>query len=330
MGGGGFNVSSSAARSAVRVQTGASAFIHDSEVRAGKANALHPMLDLTKKPRRESRDYPGKPPATPIAMVLDVTGSMNTIPNLVIDDAHRLMKVILDVGEITDPQICTCAVGDAAKRDQAPIQVGEFEANDELFEAHLANIFKEGGGGGGGEESYELMLSFFARQVDTDTWEKRKQKGFLFIIGDEAPYEVVRRDLAIRHLGDDPETDIPLKTIAKAVQERWEVFCLRPGGTGNFEESWIQRRWESILPHERVIKVPDWHGLLPLMAGIIPIINGVSLEKVTASLRDSGFEGKVLADVVRSLTRIAAATPHVAQSDSELEIDDVDSDAVRL
>lgn len=314
----------------MRLSSGQSAFKHDAAVRRGEASALHTTLGLTHKPRRESRDVPGKDPATPIGIVLDVTGSMREIPGMVINDAHRLMKVVLDVGEITDPQICTCAVGDAEKGDRAPVQVGEFEADDELFEAHLSNIFIEEGGGGGGQESYELMLHFFARQVDTDAWEKRQQKGFLFVIGDEAPYPAVYRQLAKSHLGTDPEADIPLEEVGRAVQERWHVFCLRPGGTCHFHDSVVQQTWESILPRERVIKVEDWHGLLPLIAGIIPIINGVTLEKVTASLRDAGFKGEVLGDVINALTRIQAALPKQATSDQDLEVGESAHEPIRL
>jgi len=77
------------------------------------------------------------------------------------------------------------AIGDH-EYDRAPLQVGQFEADDELLDVHLKNTYLEGGGGGNRGESYALAWAFAGRHVKTDAWEKRKQKGFVFTIGDEA------------------------------------------------------------------------------------------------------------------------------------------------
>ena len=52
MGSGSFSTTRSADRATVRSTNGVDAFVHHAAVKAGRADALHPTLDLTKKPRR--------------------------------------------------------------------------------------------------------------------------------------------------------------------------------------------------------------------------------------------------------------------------------------
>ncbi len=300
MGSGYFDASASATRAKVRAATGATAFTHDAAARAGTAPLLHPSLDVTRKPRRESRDVPGKQPATPIMVWLDVTGSMSQIPGLLIQDLSKLMKLVIDGKIVTDPQICFAGLGDATS-DQVPIQVGEFEADDTLAEAHLSNIYLEGAGGGQSMESYEMALWFAGNQVDTDAYEKRREKGFLFIIGDEAPYRSVRRDLAETYLGVSLAEDVSLKTAVAQASEKFHVFVIRPGGTGHYDAVSIQNAWAAVLPPERVIKQENWQDIAPLIAGTISVMSGESLDDTVAAMKASGFDSSSVDATTRSL-----------------------------
>lgn len=313
MGAGIFNTSASAARAHMRARSGATAFLHDVAARSGKVAPLHPTMDLTRKPRRESRDVAGKPPATPILVWLDVTGSMSAIPALLIQDLNKLMKLIVDGQVVTDPQVCFAAIGDATS-DQVPVQVGEFEADDARAEAHLGNIFLEGAGGGQNKESYELALWFAGHQVDTDAWEKRREKGFLFIIGDEAPYPKVRRDLVKTYLGATIERDLSLEEAVKKAAEKFHVFVIRPGGTSNYADPGVQRAWTKVLPAERVIRQENWQEIVPLMAGTISVMSGESLDDTAAAMAKSGFDAGSIDAATRSLVPLAsgASAPVVA------------------
>src|SRR4029078_12430772 len=89
-------------------------------------------------------------------------------------------------GYLEHPHILTGAIGDATC-DDAPLQVGQFEAGIEI-EEDLSRLYLEGGGGGGLCESYELALYFMARHTSADCLEKRGKRGYLFVLCDEAPH----------------------------------------------------------------------------------------------------------------------------------------------
>jgi len=311
MGYGYFDTVSSATRARARMATGSTAFTHSAAAHAGAAPALHEALDLTRKPVRESRDSADSPRSTPIAVLCDVTGSMSNIPELVINDLHKLMRLVLDGKVVSCPQIAFGAIGDA-NCDQVPIALGEFEAEDELAEAHLANLYLEGGGGGQMCESYELPLWFFGNHVHTDAYEKRHEKGFLFLIGDEMPYDTVRRDQALRYMGVAPAQDISVKEAARQAQEKWEVFCIRPAGTSHFADPRAHAAWTAILPSERVIRASDWQQIVPQIAATISLLSGESLDDTTALMSASGFDAGVVSAATRALVPLADTTAPLA------------------
>lgn len=314
MGYGGFSVTSSAARAAMRHLTGKSAFTHDADAKAGKAPKLHPTLDLNSKPRRECRDNSDNPNATPIAIFVDVTGSMGKIAYLVIDSLHKMVKVIQGKGVVEHPALLFGAIGDA-ESDQVPIQMGEFESSDELAEAHLSNIYIEGNGGGNLGESYDLGLWFAANQVDTDAWDKRGEKGFLFVIGDEELRTMSRGQYIQQHLGVASE-DVDTQVTATKLEERWHVFCLRPGKTANFGKPGVRDTWTKYFPEERVIDVEDWKDIVPMIAGTVSVMSGRSLDDTLAAMKSTGMDthgsSTALASVARSAVLASTGTTDLA------------------
>lgn len=318
MGYGSFNTSASAARTAFRASTGSSAFTHDAAAKAGKVPKLHPSLDLRRKPRRECRDNADNPTTLPIAVFVDVTGSMGGVAKQVIDSLYKMVGAVKAKGAIPYPSLLFGAIGDAYS-DQVPIQVGEFEASDELAEAHLSNIFIEGNGGGQNRESYELAIWFAANQVDTDAWDKRGDKGFLFITGDEAPYPRVNASQVSAFAGFPASEDVSLSDIVRKAEERWHVFVLRPGGTSNYADPSIRQAWEQVLSAERVIDVPNWNDIVPVIAGTVSVMSGISLADTLAAMRDSGLDtsgsSTALATVADSALAVSGTTD-LAESDA--------------
>jgi hypothetical protein len=116
-------------------------------------DAVHPTLD----PRRGPREVNN---ATPIVLALDVTRSRGDDTKRVHDQLPTLMKRIEERAYVVGPGISFAAVGDA-DADKAPLQVGQFEADNRL-DAVLANLWIEEGGGGTGQESYELAAWYYA------------------------------------------------------------------------------------------------------------------------------------------------------------------------
>ena len=168
-----------------RAETGTSAFAYSDN----GATKVHGDLD----PRgvtRECRDSAGHPESVPIAVWVDVTGSMREVPRKLQARLPALLGLLLRKGYAADPEIMFAAVGDATC-DKAPLQVSQFEA-DNTMDDQLGKLYLEGGGGGQQTESYELALYFMARHVDTDAWDKRRHRGYLFVIADEMAYPKVK------------------------------------------------------------------------------------------------------------------------------------------
>jgi len=198
---------------------------------------------------RTCHDMDEHPAAYPIIIALDVTGSMGHVPErLVKRDFPEVMKKIIDAG-VKDPQVCFVAVGDH-ECDSVPLQVGQFEASDELLDNWLTRLYLEGGGGSNPGESYLLAWYFAARHTETHAWEKRRQKGVLITIGDEPnlkkiPQEDIKK---IFGSGQGPVTD---KQILDEASEKWEVFHINlmdySGRNRTTQDYWKQTLKDNLI-----------------------------------------------------------------------------------
>lgn len=142
------------------------------------------MLSSNIKGVREARDSEAHPNSIPVQLYLDVTGSMGNIPALLVKDGlPHIMETMLNKG-INDVALMFGAIGDH-ECDRFPLQVGQFESGDTELDMWLTRTYIEGGGGRNAGESYSLAWFMTNNFVTTDAWEKRKQKGFVFTIGDE-------------------------------------------------------------------------------------------------------------------------------------------------
>ena len=153
---------------------------------ADEERTAHPYMDPRNKPRRECRDLIEKL-VRAIIWGLDETGSMDKNPGILIKILDELVTLLTDGGYIENPEVLSVAFGDIPNGEAAPLQVGEFEADVRIAE-WISRIFIENKGGGTGQESSQMVLFLAARQIDADPWEKRQEKGYLFLITDEAPY----------------------------------------------------------------------------------------------------------------------------------------------
>jgi len=126
---------------------------------------------------------------------------------------------------VPGPAVSFAAIGDA-NSDQAPLQVGQFEADNRLDEV-LSKIWIEEGGGGTGQESYELAAYFYARHSKLACL-ARGQKGYFFFLGDEGFYPKVSREQIQRVLGREESHDIDSATIFRELAEKYHVFFIYP------------------------------------------------------------------------------------------------------
>ncbi|MDX6744738.1 hypothetical protein [Actinocorallia sp. A-T 12471] len=241
MGSGTWSTDVYSAAASYRRATGASAFAHSDS----GARHVHDALNPLGVAFRESRDGADHPESLAVAVLFDVTGSMRTVPRALQTKLPSLLGLLQRKGYATDPQILFGAIGDATC-DRAPLQVGQFES-DNRMDDDLGRILLEGGGGGQMTESYELALYFMARHTATDCWDKRRKRGYLFLMGDELAYAKVKKAEVKKIIGDDIEADIPVADIVRELSERWDVYFIIPAGTFHGDDPKLAEFWRGLL-----------------------------------------------------------------------------------
>lgn len=255
-----------------RLSSGTPDFDYDYKVSSGLVDKkAHDSLDpkMLKNNQRECRDNSENPETNPVFVGLDVTGSMRAVPKTIQENLPKLMGLLLRKGYLTDPSICFAGIGDV-KYDRVPFQVGQFEA-DIRVETHLTNMYLEGGGGGNMHESYEVALWFLANCVVSDAWEKRKTRGYAFIIGDEELSSKVLASEINQVFGFGPQADIPIEEVLKQVQERWNLYYIRPNLTAHYKDPRYQERWKKLLG-QNVLYLDDPTGISEMVASTIGVM----------------------------------------------------------
>ncbi|HET6250028.1 MAG TPA: hypothetical protein VFE47_20220 [Tepidisphaeraceae bacterium] len=270
----------------------------------------HQTLDPQGLQMRESRDSAEHPTSNSIIISLDVTGSMGKVCRGIHDDLPQLHELLLGHRYIPDPQILFGAVGDATC-DQVPLQVGQFES-DNRMDQNLENMILEGGGGGQKTESYELMLYVAARHTATDCWDKRRHKGYLFMIGDEMPYPFVKAAEVNRVMGEALQADIPLQTIVDEVKQRYHVYFIIPGGASYGSDQQVLGYWTQLMGADRVIKLDTPEDTSESIGLTIGINEGaITLNDGVAQMQRRGVVGRAIDRISKALTGVTPAGPTV-------------------
>ncbi|MEM8863064.1 MAG: hypothetical protein AAGD96_32535, partial [Chloroflexota bacterium] len=242
-----------ASRQKHRKATNTSAFTYDDHIRHTGNFVVHDEMNPFGK-IRESRDSEQHPESVAIGVVFDVTGSMGRVPRVLQTKLGSLMRLLIQKGYVKHPQVLFGAVGDAYC-DRVPLQIGQFESGIEMDD-DLGKIFLEGGGGGQVHETYELAQYFFAYKTVIDCYEKRGKKGYLFTIGDEKPYKVIRQNHVADLMNDSLEIDISIEQVVGDLQKKYEYFHIVPANTTHGRKPEIQQHWRDLLG-ERVLVLED-------------------------------------------------------------------------
>jgi len=285
-----------------RAAAGRDAFEHDQDIRQGAVTAgVHERMNPFGVAFRESRDGDAHPDSRAVAVLFDVTGSMQGVPRILQANLPRLMGLLIERGYLADPQILIGGVGDATC-DAAPLQVGQFESGIEI-EEDLGRLYLEGGGGGQVTESYELAMYFLAHHTALDCYEKRGQRGYLFLIGDEAPYPAVKRREVERLLGERLQADVPTETVLARLCERYHVYFVIPRLTAHWDNRDVHRRWVGLLG-QNVLKLENPAGICELIAATIGLAEGkIELAGLGDDLAGAGASAGVARAVGRALAK---------------------------
>ena len=228
-------------------------------------------IDVKMKPDniiRECRDSADHPETIPVIIALDVTGSMGYIPSKFVREEMNTMMAKLYESKLEDAQVLFMGIGDH-ECDKAPIQVGQFESDDQLLDQWLKSIYLEGGGGGNDGESYLLAWYFAAKMVVADAWEKRGKKGFLFTIGDENNLKSLPVSAQERIFGRNGSYKaVSDMELYKEACEKYDVYHLhvletRSGSTKSVQDGWKQNLGDN------AIMVPSYKEISTTIANII-------------------------------------------------------------
>lgn len=264
----------------------------------------HPLMRPFGVKVRECRDSAAHPSTLPIVLALDVTGSMGEIPaQLAKEELPHLIKSLMDHG-VRDPQVLFLAVGDAF-HDQAPLQVGQFEATAELMDQWLTWCWLEGQGGPHGHESYELAMYFVARHVETDALRLRSRRGYMFLTGDEKPYPTLSRTAVRSVLGDEIEDDVLLRDLVDDLRRSVEPFFLVPDLE---RRRAIEHTWRDVLG-DRVIAMESPGDTSEVIAAVVGLSEGAlsDLDALGRMLDARGTERERIGRVIRALKSWSAS-----------------------
>jgi hypothetical protein len=337
MGGGAWNATTYASATKASLKEHGTAFAYSKVSMAAGRYEAHESLDpklvagelspFAGKVMREARDSDEHPESLPIAVIFDVTGSMHQIPQVLQEKLPKLYGLLLAKGYVEHPQILFGAVGDATC-DRVPLQIGQFESDNRADE-NLANLFLEGGGGGGNHESYETAAYFVARHTTTDAWEKRGQRGYLFLIGDERAYSRVSASVVAALIGDGLQEDVPTKDIFDELRERWDVYYLfaregsyQPSDVIDAGDDGHATGWRPILGQNAMI-LDDASAVCEVIALTVGLGQGViDLDEGLDHLREEGTDVRALETAGKALATVGAGRPALGEADGDLDVGD--------
>lgn len=332
MGTGAWDSTRYTSRMADYAKSGHSTFDYSARVSSGAVEAkANPLLDPLTKAGDKS-DFAGKvmrevkisdehPNPTPIALILDVTGSNREAAHKIHAKLPQLFGVLQRKGIVEDPQVLVGANGDATC-DRVPLQVGQFES-DNRIEDQVEAMFLEGGGGGGNHETYELGAYFLARHTYLEPWHKQGRKGYAFLIGDEQCYPTLKRDFSgggggyygrANHTlesltGDTLQEDLSTEQIFEELKEQYEVFFIFCKESSYVRLIGEQRTFWQNLVGEGWVELDDSANICEFIAGLLAMREGgLDLDEVATELGDAGFDPAAIASVSKTLATVGAGS----------------------
>lgn len=315
MGSGVWSVNTYSARASQRKASGQDVF----EFSRG-ASAVHPTLNPHGLEVRESRDSQEHPDSNSIIVGLDVSGSMGAVVRGIHADLPNLLGLLLNRAYVPHPQIMFAAFSNASC-DAVPLQVGQFES-DNRMDVHLENIILGGQLAGGCDperESAEMMIYLAARHTSIDCYEKRKRKGYLFLITDEMSYTTVSDEQVKRVFGRTLPGDIPLETIVREAQDKYHLFVVIPAQTQSGQNPAVHDHYRSYFDPQHVIVLNEAQNVSEIIALTIGLTEGtITLDQGMEHLREAATGKDQIEAIRHALSKIGS----IKGSSTILNLDD--------
>ncbi|MBO4457796.1 MAG: hypothetical protein J5802_08755 [Butyrivibrio sp.] len=218
---------------------------------------------------RECFDSEDHPNTTPIVVGLDVTASMGYLAVEVATGAiNELITKLYSTGAVEDPSLMCAAYGDF--RDRSPLQVTQFESDIRIAQ-QLLDIYFENGGYG--EVVPTCLWEFLAHHTNIDAVNKRKEKGFVFTIGDSAKIREEYVNETIARVIGDHTLYVSREAVLNKVQETFNVFHIMIDGDN--------AKNRKLLPGHVIVIGRDDIGKIPeVIISTIQLQKGKKLDEV--------------------------------------------------
>lgn len=255
---------------------------------------------------------------------------MGSIPRVLQQKLPELHGLVLRKGYVEDPQFLFGAVGDAVNREVAPLQLGQFEA-DNRGDEQLENIYLEGNGGGGNHESYALAAYYLAYHTDLDSINKRGKKGYVYLIGDERLYDVVTEAEVRRYIGDAAGDEFKRRfegdtvstvQVFQDLQDKFETFFVF-AAQGSYRPDMVIPEsaaynggdwgptalgWRAVLPEDRILILQEGEAVCEVIALSLGVMEGtIDISDGLQDLRELGAGDKVVEATGKALAAVGAS-----------------------
>ncbi len=246
---------------------------------------------------RESFDSIDSPASCAIIIGLDVTGSMGYLSEEIAKGAlNRTMLEIYDKAPVKNPHIMFQAIGDS-KSDEAPLQTTQFEADIRIVE-QLLDVYFEGRGGGNGGESYLLSWYFAARHTKIDCYEKRKEKGFLFTIGDECCHKLLT-PVEIKKVFGEDGWSCSAGALFREASQKYEIFHIVIKA-GSYRQQKSGEAWKKLIGSRAIeLEQGDLDILPELFISLMQYARGIKEEEIVSQWK--GKAAEVIANILRDM-----------------------------
>lgn len=280
---------------------------------AAKPSVDHIYTSRTMKPElnphdiamRESRDSAANPNSTALILALDVTGSMDRVLDVMAREAlGTLVGQVYERQPITDPHIMVMGIGDF-ECDSAPLQVTQFESENNALVTQMESIYLERGGGGNHYESYAAAWLFAATRTSIDCFEKRGKKGYLFTVGDEEPTPKLYGKHIQQFLGENTSRDMSGEDLLKMAQVSYNVFhvIVQEGSYARVHPELVHKAWTKLIG-QNVLPLSDHRKLAEVVVSAIQVAEGADRDAVAAS-----WGGDTAVVVRNAVGAVVAAKP---------------------
>jgi hypothetical protein len=195
--------------------------------------------------------------AHPIVIMVDVTGSMSTWPEIIFEKLPLLGQEVERY--FTDYAISFTAVGDA-DCDSYPLQVRDFASGPSLDE-HLRSLYPEGGGGDI-PESYELAAYYYLHHCSMG----KAISPICILICDAPPHDELRPSEIEQYTGDKVQSDLNSAEMIRRLASKFSLYVVLKDFSSGDDTT---KYWQNLLGRERVLPFDEPRDIVEVLIGII-------------------------------------------------------------